>query len=98
MTKDEEIIDSLIAGGLIGAALGVLIAKDKGAGVTLGAIAGAAILASVKASEKAKQTNVSLVVEEDGVLYRVKSDGTKKTIKKISKVDKKIPKRFTLKS
>ena len=57
MKNDNEIFESLIAGGLVGAALGVLVSGKK-EGATLGAIAGATILATYKASQQAMQTNL----------------------------------------
>ncbi len=97
MKKDDEIVQSLIAGGLIGAALGALLSKKKEDGATLGAIAGAALLATFKASEQAKQSNLPMYVEEDTNLYRVHPNGEKVFIKKIVKPNHKLPKRFKLK-
>jgi hypothetical protein len=96
MKNDEEIIQSLIAGGLIGAALGVLLSKNKEEGATLGALAGAAILATFKANEKAMRMNIPMYVEEDGNLY-IKSGGTKKLVRKIDKPSVKLQGRFKLK-
>jgi len=97
MKSDDEIIESLIAGGIIGAALGVLLLKNKEEGMTLGALAGAAILATFKANEQAKKTNVSLYFEEDGKLYEQRSGGLKKFIKTIEKPKVKLPDTFILK-
>lgn len=96
MRKDAEILDSLVAGGLVGAALGALVKNDKTV-VTLSAIAGAALLASFHASERAKESDVPIVFEENGVLYEVRN-GEKKTIKVLPKKNsKKIQKEFNLK-
>jgi outer membrane lipoprotein SlyB len=95
MKKDDEIIESLIAGGLIGAALGALITGNNN-GSGLGAIAGAVVIASLKANENAQKTNIPLLIEEDNILYEVKADGSKKIIKSISRNLKKVPKRFIL--
>lgn len=98
MTKKEtDIIESLIVGGVIGAALGSILSKNKTSHTVLGGIAGAAVLASVKAYENAQKTDVPLVVEEDNALYEIHADGTKKLIKKLPAVSLKLPKRFTLK-
>lgn len=96
MKKDEEILQSLIAGGLIGAALGTLLSKDND-DTTLGAIAGAAILATLKANENAQKTNVPVYVEEQGSLYEINSNGEKRFIKTINKSAKKVPEHFKLK-
>ena len=94
--KENDIIKSLLTGGIIGNALGVLITKSKGAAGALGALAGAAILASVQANENAQKTGIPLVLEEDDALYEVYSDGRKKLIKKLPKTNKILPKNFTL--
>ena len=96
MIKSEvEIVDSLILGGIIGAALGSLITNDK-SGTGLGAIAGAALFASFKANEKAKQLQFPLVVLENGTLYELNKDGSKKVVKHIEKPSIKVPSNFTL--
>ena len=97
MENDEEIMQSLIAGGLIGAALGALVSKNKDEGATLGALAGAAILATFRANEKSMQTNLPMHVEENGSLYQVQSGGVRKFIRKIDKTSVKLPKNFKLK-
>jgi hypothetical protein len=95
MKSDDEIIDSLISGGIIGAALGALISKSKD-GAILGALAGAVILATHKANEKAKKTNLPLILEEAGNLYEIKPDGSKLFVKKIPKPAKKLQQNFKL--
>lgn len=97
MKNDEEIIKSLIAGGFIGAALGALISNDKEEGVTLGAIAGAALLATFRANEDAKRTNVPMYIEEDGQLFQVQPNGNKKFIRKIEKPSVRLQENFKLK-
>lgn len=97
MKNDDEILQSLIAGGLIGAALGALVSKNKEEGATLGALAGAAILATFKANEKAMQANVPMYVEEDGNLYLIEPGGNKIFIQKIEKPSVTLPNSFKLK-
>jgi Glycine zipper len=97
MKSDEEIIESLVAGGLIGAALGALISKSKGEGAALGALIGAAILGTYKANEKAKETHIPMVMEENGNLYQINADGSKQFIKVIEKSNVKFEKAFKLK-
>jgi len=85
MKSDNEILESLIAGGLIGAALGALISKNKTEGSTIGAIAGAALLATYKANEKAQTLRIPMHVEEEGTLFEIQPDGSKNFIRKIEK-------------
>ncbi len=95
--KDDDQINSLIAGGLIGAALGALLSKNSDQGAIVGAIVGAALSATLKASEEASKMNVPLFVEEDGSIYEVQSGGNKRFVKKIDKPVTKLPRRFKLK-
>lgn len=97
MKNDEEILQSLVAGGIIGAALGALLSSTKGQRATLGAMAGAAILATYKANEKALQTNLPMYAEENGNLYQIQADGIKKFIRKIDKPLVLLQNRFKLK-
>jgi hypothetical protein len=95
MKNDAELLESLIAGGVIGAALAALIKNNKES-ATLGAIAGAAILASYHAVERAKKTNIPLVIEEKGALYEIRKDGSKTFIKQIPPNRTLIKKEFSL--
>ena len=95
--KDEELFERLLVSGIIGAALGALLSKNKGAGAVIGALGGAAILASWEATEEAKKTSIPLIYEENGILYEIHPDGTKKTVKKLPKSNRTLPKRFDLK-
>jgi hypothetical protein len=97
MNEDEKIFETLVAGGIIGAALGVLVSKNKGEGATLGALAGAAILATFKANEKAMQANVPMYVEQEGYLCQILPNGTKTIIRKIEKPTVKLQQNFKLK-
>lgn len=97
MKQDEEILESLIKGGLIGAALGALLSKNKENGATIGALAGAAILATFRANEQAMQTNVPMFIEENNTLYEIKADGSKHFVRYIAKPNQQLPKRFKLK-
>ena len=97
MKNDKEIIDSLIEGGVVGAALGALLSKNKEEGTILGALAGAAILATFKANEQAKQTNIPMYVEENGIIYEVQPGGNKIFIRKIEKPSANLPEHFKLK-
>jgi hypothetical protein len=96
MKKDEEVLESLIAGGLIGGALGALLSKDKGNGGTWGALIGAVILATFKASERAKESNVAVVLLENGNLVEENSSGGKRILRPVEKISKRVPKHFKL--
>lgn len=93
--KDKH-IESLIAGGVIGASLGALISTSKGPGAVLGGIAGAAILASLEAYERARETGLSMVLEENDILYEIRSNGRKKKIKNLPAQNTALRKRFDL--
>jgi Glycine zipper 2TM domain len=97
MKNDDEIIESLILGGLIGATLGALISKDKVEGSTLGALAGAVILATYKANEKSKLTKIPMYFVENGRLYQTQTDGSNVFVRTIKKPTVKLPETFTLK-
>lgn len=96
MKNDEEIMESLIAGGLIGASLVALLSNNKGDDALLGALAGAAILATFKANEKAMEMNIPMFVEENGNIYQVQTGGIKKFIRKIDKPSLKLQQHFKL--
>jgi hypothetical protein len=85
MSRKDDTIESLIAGGLIGAALGALLSKDEEKGAMIGALLGAAFSATVKANEEAQKTNVPVYVEENGKLYALEPGGNKRFIKNIQK-------------
>ena len=96
MKKDDEIFESLIAGGLIGAGLGALGAKEKGDGATLGALAGAVLLATFKTNKQAQETNLPMIIEENGNIYEVTSNCNKRYIKTLEKSFVNGPKNFKL--
>jgi hypothetical protein len=96
MAKKNDIFESMIAGGLIGAGLGALLSGKKEDAI-LGAIAGAAIMATVEANEKAREMNVPLYFVEKGKLYEKLPDGSVKFIRNIRRNDKKFQSRYNLK-
>jgi outer membrane lipoprotein SlyB len=98
MEKDKQIINDLIAGGLVGAALGALLSNENETGnnAVLGAIAGAAMVATFRANEEAKKTNIPLILEENGNLYEVYRNGEKRFLKKLEKSQTKVPTNFKL--
>jgi hypothetical protein len=97
MKTDDEIIESLIAGGLIGAALGALVSKNNEEEEITGAMIGAIILATFKASERALETNLPMYVVENGNLYQIQKGTVKKFIRKIEKSSIVLPTHFKLK-
>ena len=96
MNTEQEIIDSLIIGGVVGASLGALISNDKERGVAIGALAGAALLATFNAYETARKGNYPLVYEENGVIYE-ESGGVKSIIREIEKRTVVLKNRYKLK-
>lgn len=90
-------IEELVKGGIIGAALGAVLMEDKEEGAIIGSLIGAASFSTKKANEEAIRLNVKLVVEEDGNLYEVNGRGYKRFIRKISKPSTRFPARFKLK-
>lgn len=97
MGREENTIESLVAGGLIGAALGAFLSKDKEDGAMMGALLGAVFSATFAANQNAKKTNVPVYVEENGKLYVIEPGGKKDFIRDIQKPTFKLPKRFKLK-
>lgn len=97
MKNDDEILANLIAGGLIGVALGALLSENDAERTTIGAIAGAAILATYKANEQAQKTNVPVLVEQNGKLYEIQPGGNKRFVKDLEKPKNKVPQYFKLK-
>jgi pyruvoyl-dependent arginine decarboxylase (PvlArgDC) len=97
MKEENTTIESLIKGGLIGAALGALLSKDKEEGAIIGTLLGAAFSATSKASEEAKKTAVPVYVEEDGKLFEIISIDQKRFVKNIEKNVSVLPEQFKLK-
>lgn len=79
--ESDNIINDLIKGGIIGTALGALITNEK-KGVGIGAIAGAALFASLKANENAKKTNIPILIQEQDSLFKIMPNGDRIFIKK----------------
>lgn len=96
MENEEKIIENLIAGGIIGAALGAIL-TNKNNGTTIGALAGAVLMATYNANQQAQKTNVPVYVKEDEVLYEIKPGGIKTKIKSFKKNNTRLPKDFQLK-
>ncbi|TDB67323.1 hypothetical protein [Arundinibacter roseus] len=97
MKQDEEIVNTLIKGGIIGAALGALVSENKENGATIGALAGAALLATFRANQHALQNNLPMFLEENNVLYEIKADGSKHFVRNLAKTNPLLPEHFKLK-
>ena len=96
MKEENTIIESLVKGGLIGAAMGALLANDKEDRAVLGAILGAVVSATLKANEEAKKNNLPVYEEEQGNLYEIDALGNKRFIRTIKKPTKQWPEQFKL--
>ncbi|WP_244310485.1 hypothetical protein [Leptospira noumeaensis] len=95
--EDEETLNNLIKGGLLGAGLTALLKREAdGEDIAVGAILGAAILASIKASERAKETKIPLLVQEGDSLYWKHPDGHKELFKKLPTDPNHLPPKFKL--
>ena len=94
--EDNAAINSLVSGGLLGAALGALFSNDKEDGALMGAILGAIVSATLQANEAAQQTKVPVYIEENGKLYAIGPDGKKSFIKNIEKSAITLPDQFKL--
>ncbi len=95
MQNDSEILEALILGGILGAALSALVSPKNEVSLT-GSIAGAAILASFKAYENAQKTGLPVIIEENNALYRIYPDGKKEFIKQLPRVTTPVPEKFIL--
>jgi len=96
MKEENTTLDSLVKGGLIGAFLGAILAKDKEEGAVIGALLGAVISATQRANEAASKTNVPLLVEENGQLYEVSPSGQRRHVRALKKPSMDFPKTFQL--
>lgn len=95
MSRKNDIIKKLIAGGIVGGALGALFtkeSKDSKASILLGAALGA----SVVALDKAVSTGEPVLFEEDGFMYRLYPDGHQELVREIEHEEIDIPKNFSL--
>ena len=96
MRNEDDNIQRLVTGGILGAAIGALLSKDKEDGAFIGALLGAAIAATTKANEEAKKTNIPQLVQEDGKLYEINTAGEKIFIKELRKTNSHLPEYFKL--
>jgi hypothetical protein len=97
MGANGDALEKLIAGGLIGAALGALLSKDKEEGAAVGALLGAAISATREAHKAALQTNEPVLVAIKGKLYKLHPDGRKEFLRDLPQSNKSWPQNLVLK-
>ena len=97
MSAENKSIESLIAGGLIGAALGAMLSRDKDDGAMVGALLGAIFSATLKANREAQKTNQPVLIAEDGKLYQVFANGEKKFIRDLPRSSGTWPEYYKLK-
>ena len=97
MEQDKEILHNLIKGGVVGATLGALLTSNKRGESYLGAIAGAVLFATFKASQQAQYANVVTYIEEDGSIFELQPGGSKTFVRKIDKSNIKVATHFKLK-
>lgn len=90
-----EKIEGAIAGGAIGAALGILFAK-KNESTIIYALIGAALGATYQAFKESQDLSSGVLYEEDGVLFRELPDGERQIIRQLEKSDTVIPETFTV--
>jgi hypothetical protein len=81
MEQESAAMDALIKGGLIDAALGASLLKDKEEGSVIGALLGAAIAATIKANADAQRTDQPVLIAENGKLYKILNGQPKEFVK-----------------
>ena len=97
MLNQDKTLDSLVSGGLIGSALGLLLSKDKEEGMIIGGLLGAVITATMKANQEARKTNIPVYIKEKGKIFAIDISGNKKFIKNIEKSTESFSGQFKLK-
>lgn len=97
MKEQDNTIEALVTGGLIGATLGTWLSRDKEEGALIGAILGAVFAATLNANKQAKKTNEPVLVAENGKLYRLMPNGEKEFVKNLPQSSQKWDKHFKLK-
>jgi hypothetical protein len=85
--KDQETLDSLIKGSLLGAGLTALLKSGKADGedLAVGALLGAALVAAFQASQRAEKTDVPVLIQEGESLFWKHADGKKVLYKHLPK-------------
>lgn len=97
-TSDDNLLESLLQGGLIGEGLIALLSNREKAeeNFSIGAIVCAAILASYKANLNAKKINLPVYEKLGNSIFAIYPDGMKKFIKKNEPIKINNPSRFKL--
>ncbi len=94
MSKKMD-IGTLIAGGVVGAALGAIL-TNKPKNLMISAVLGAAVTATYEASQRAKGNQLPILFEDDGILWRREPNGQIKKIKSLPIADRKFDREFYL--
>lgn len=97
MSAENKTIESLITGGLLGAAIGAILSRNKEEGAIAGAIVGAAVASTMRANEEARKTNIKIQQVENGNLYEIEPGGSKRLVKKLEKNSVNLPDHYKLK-
>ena len=92
---EKEVIETALLFGVVGAALGAALTGKSQSSVIAGLL-GAAIGASFSANQRALKNNLSVLVEEDGFLYRIDPNGSRTRIKRLKTTSTKIPSKFII--
>jgi hypothetical protein len=96
LTKSrDQIIESALIGGAVGASLGAILTGESKRTATA-MLVGAAIGATIQAKQEAEAYNLSRLVEVDGKIYRIAPNGDKKLIKTITRSKVNIPDTFSI--
>lgn len=82
-------------GGIIGAALGALFSKGSKHTMT-GALAGAALAASLSAFEESKNTGEPVLFIKDGKMYKALPDGSEEYVKDVPQSQSTLPNKLNL--
>ncbi|MGV3664689.1 MAG: hypothetical protein ACO1NV_01055 [Leptospira bouyouniensis] len=95
---DQDILQTLIKGGLLGAGLTALLKQGDADGedLTIGAILGAVAVAAYQASQRAERTDVPILVQKGDSLYWKEKNGNMTFFKKLPSGKHSSPPKFTL--
>jgi hypothetical protein len=96
MGNDQEIIQTLLADGVISTTMGTLLLETEDQASEISIIAGAAILGTYQASQRAKNAKVPLYEANNGNIYLIDSEGKKTFIRTIEKSSVSLPSTYKL--
>lgn len=95
---DQDILQTLIKGGLLGAGLTALLTNGDADGedLTIGALLGAVAVAAYQASQRAEKTEVRILVQKEDSLYWKEKNGKLTFFKRLPSGKQSSPSKFTL--